>query len=487
MDTPGSGVAPSDHTSRPVAVIGAGVLGRRIALCWAAAAYRREASRPMGRVIAHTALDSAVRNVWHVIECVPEILQIKQEVFTRLETLVARDSILATNSSSYRSSLVVGDLGSATKCRALNTHYYMPPYVRAVELMTSGTTRREIFAYLAQRMEEVGLRPFVVRKESIGFIQNRVWAAIKREMAQAHYVQERKLPTEHTIDFLKREFIDKEKLGLNSKNGGFYPPKQGAVTGLRLFVCENGLSGQVDNLETGKVLEYSAAGQFQRTIFESQYLPDGIAVLKEEGVMFWTCMGFPGQDDGMVYSARLDGTNLRPLIALDERDATRWCVGITLSRRLGKFFWTQKGAAKGWQGRFFSANMVTPPGETFSNRTDKVCLLEGLAKPIDLDFHDESSNLYWTDRGEMPWGNMPNKLPLDDHGRAINDNHTPLLKHQILARKFHEAIGLKIDAQNQHVHVADLGSSICRCNLDGSEKTRLVFEEGRAWTGIALA
>ncbi|KZM20371.1 3-hydroxyacyl-CoA dehydrogenase-like protein lam1, variant 2 [Ascochyta rabiei] len=545
------------------------------------AAYRRDASRPIGQLISHTVLDSAVCNAWHVIECVPEVLHIKQEVFARLEKLVARDSILATNSSSYRSSLVVGHLDSATKCRALNTHYYMPPYVRAVELMTSGTTDSELFAYLAQRMEDVGLKPFFVKKESTGFIQNRVWAAIKREMVQVvsegvadpktaddiffetvvmpglrpfvamdlvgldtvvkieqHYAQERKLPMEHTIEFLKREFIDKGKLGLKSRDGGFYPPKQAAVTGPRLFVCENGLSGQVDNLETGKVLEYSAAGQFQRTIFENQYLPDGIVVLKEEGMMFWTCMGFPGQDDGMVYSARLDGTSLRPIvskgtmntpkqIALDEvdkklyiadreglgiwrcnldgsnlekiietgdkdkkedqRDATRWCVGITLSHRLGKLFWTQKGAAKGWQGRIFSANIATPPGETATNRTDKVCLLEGLAEPVDLDFHEESSSLYWTDRGEMPFGNTLNKLPLDKHGQAVNEDYTPLLKHQILARKFHEAIGLKIDAQNQHVYVADLGGSICRCNLDGSEKTRLVFEEGRAWTGISLA
>lgn len=148
------------------------------------AAYRRETSRPIGKLIAHTALDSAVRKAWHVIECVPEVLQIKQEVFTRLESLVARDSILSTNSSSYRSSLVVGHLKSATKCRALNTHYYMPPYVRAVELMTSGTTNSEIFTYLAQRMEELGLKPCFMRKESTGFIHNRVWAAIKREMVQ---------------------------------------------------------------------------------------------------------------------------------------------------------------------------------------------------------------------------------------------------------------------------------------------------------------
>jgi hypothetical protein len=116
-----------------------------------------------------------------------------------------------------------------------------------------------------------------------------------------------------------------------------------------------------------------------------------------------------------------------------------------------------------------------------------VCLLEGLAEPIDLEFHDESTSLYWTDRGEMPFGNTLNRLPLDDQGNGLDIDSTPLLKYQILARKFHEAIGLKIDLKNQCVYVADLGGSICRCKLDGSEKTRLLFEEGRAWTGIALA
>jgi hypothetical protein len=63
---------------------------------------------------------------------------------------------------------------------------------------------------------------------------------------------------------------------------------------------------------------------------------------------------------------------------------------------------------------------------------------------------------------------------------------TPLLKHDIVARKLHEAIGLNIDVRTQHIYVANLGGSICRCRLNSSDKTRLLFEEGRAWTGIAI-
>ncbi|ENH98578.1 hypothetical protein COCC4DRAFT_67231 [Bipolaris maydis ATCC 48331] len=472
----------------------------------------------------------------------------------------------------------------SAKRRTLNTHYFMPPHVRVVELMTSGNTAPEIMSLLVDRMKTVGLKPFVAKRESTGFIQNRVWASIKREMLhvvaegivdaqtaddifvetivrpgtrpfaamdyvgldtvaniERTYAQERHLDTTYTVDYLQREFIDVGKLGIKSNKGGFYPPSTAAdavSTKPRIFVLDNGLSGQIDNLKQGKILEYSFEGEYIRTVFKDQYLPDGIAVSQEENVLFWTCMGSPGQKDGMIYAGKLDGNDIRPLIQqgivhtpkqivideankklyftdreglciwrcdkdgsnleqvvvtgdnnneCDRRDATRWCVGITFSHTLGKIFWTQKGASKGWQGRIFSANMTIPPGETAAHRKDKVCLLEGLAEPIDLDFHESTKTLYWTDRGEMPFGNTLNRLRFDDRGYALHTDSTPHLKHEIIARKFHEAIGLKIDARNEHVYVADLGGSICRCKLDGSDKVRLVFQEDRAWTGVALA
>jgi 3-hydroxyacyl-CoA dehydrogenase len=48
--------------------------------------------------------------------------------------------------------------------------------------MTSGYTAPGIFPFLVERHKEAGLHPVVALKESTGFIFNRIWAAIKREV-----------------------------------------------------------------------------------------------------------------------------------------------------------------------------------------------------------------------------------------------------------------------------------------------------------------
>ncbi|CAD0039100.1 unnamed protein product [Aureobasidium pullulans] len=45
-------------------------------------------------------------------------------------------------------------------------------------------------------------------------------------------------------------------------------------------------------------------------------------------------------------------------------------------------------------------------------------------------------------------------------------------KPQILAQNYNEAIGLKVDAENDVIYVTDLGGSIWRCRMDGSDKRR---------------
>ena len=42
---------------------------------------------------------------------------------------------------------------------------------------------------------------------------------------ESHYVAERGLSPEMTVDYLKRNFLDAQKLGNKSPNGGLYPPK----------------------------------------------------------------------------------------------------------------------------------------------------------------------------------------------------------------------------------------------------------------------
>src|SRR4029079_4357393 len=50
-----------------------------------------------------------------------------------------------------------------------------------VELMSCGETDEVVIDALMEKLPHYGLAPFRVRRESDGFIFNRVWAAIKRE------------------------------------------------------------------------------------------------------------------------------------------------------------------------------------------------------------------------------------------------------------------------------------------------------------------
>lgn len=190
----------------PMAVVGAGTLGRRIALMLAtqggevrvfdttaeqgvAAVEFVEAELPKllesrtdgspGRAAASRSLAEAVAGVWLVVEALPERLELKQQLFGELDRLAPADAILATNSSSYPSSQMID--GVSRPQRVVNTHFYMPPVSNAVEIMSCGHTRRPVIDLLMETLPAYGLVPFEARQESVGFIYNRIWAAIKRE------------------------------------------------------------------------------------------------------------------------------------------------------------------------------------------------------------------------------------------------------------------------------------------------------------------
>ena len=63
----------------------------------------------------------------------------------------------------------------------LNIHFYMPPKQNAVDVMSCGKTDRDVVDFVMATLPQFGLYPFEARRESTGFIFNRVWAAVKRE------------------------------------------------------------------------------------------------------------------------------------------------------------------------------------------------------------------------------------------------------------------------------------------------------------------
>lgn len=144
--------------------------------------YAEKTGHAPGRCEVVQDVHDAVKDAWLVIEAVPEKIQLKISTFAELESVAPRDCILASNSSSYRSSEMIESVKDITKARILNMHYYMPPACMVVELMTDGHTHADLISFMVDRSKEAATIPYIARKESTGFIFNRLWAAVKREV-----------------------------------------------------------------------------------------------------------------------------------------------------------------------------------------------------------------------------------------------------------------------------------------------------------------
>jgi hypothetical protein len=109
----------------------------------------------------------------------PEDLDLKISILGRLDRMLPKSTIIATNSASFRSGELVSEVRN--RSRVLNTLYYIPPRNRCVEMMSCGYTSPELIAFLRAQMEEMGMLPMVVGNESTGLIFPRIFGALKRE------------------------------------------------------------------------------------------------------------------------------------------------------------------------------------------------------------------------------------------------------------------------------------------------------------------
>jgi 3-hydroxybutyryl-CoA dehydrogenase len=125
-----------------------------------------------------------------IIEAAFEKLEIKKELFTRLEAINSESSILTTNTSS----IPVTQIASALKHpqRFAGLHFFNPaPIMKLVEIISGVNTDAETVDALKAFCEKLG-KTAVLAKDSPGFIVNRV--------ARHYYVEALKLLEENVTD-----------------------------------------------------------------------------------------------------------------------------------------------------------------------------------------------------------------------------------------------------------------------------------------------
>jgi 3-hydroxybutyryl-CoA dehydrogenase len=125
-------------------------------------------------------LASTLDGVDLVIEAVPEILELKRKVFSKVDSLAPPKAIIATNSSSIPISRIEGATERPNK--VLNIHFYPPIEKRnIVDLMGGTQTSVETFQAAEEWVKSMGCLPLRVKKELVGFCFNRVWHAVRLE------------------------------------------------------------------------------------------------------------------------------------------------------------------------------------------------------------------------------------------------------------------------------------------------------------------
>ncbi len=155
-----------------------------------------EVQPALDKIRTSTSLEKAAGDADLVIEAVFEDLDLKRQVFHDLDRLCPQRTILGSNTSSLMPSM----LASATKRpdRVLVVHYFFPPpLMPLVEIVRAESTADEVVETVYNVIKGIGKSPVVVQKEAIGFIANRLQAALLRE---ALYIIEQGIASAQDVD-----------------------------------------------------------------------------------------------------------------------------------------------------------------------------------------------------------------------------------------------------------------------------------------------
>lgn len=199
---------------RSIVVIGAGVMGEGIAQCFAQSgrqvlladinvdACRRcleqielnlalneeygflneQPADILSRIsIANWAeFDTQAAHCDFAIETAPELLDVKQEIFEKLDGL-PKSVLLASNTSSFTVSQITENM--ATPERVVGLHFFNPAHIiPAVEIHSGKATSACVLKTAKSLMEDIEKAPVEVRKEVPGFVINRLTGALSREI-----------------------------------------------------------------------------------------------------------------------------------------------------------------------------------------------------------------------------------------------------------------------------------------------------------------
>jgi 3-hydroxybutyryl-CoA dehydrogenase len=134
----------------------------------------------LSRLKTTTDIENAGASADLIVESIVEVLEMKKELFAKLDEICPRKTIFASNTSSLMPSM----LAEATRRRDrfLVAHYFNPPYLMPlIEIVRAKDTSDKTVKAIYDLYEGMGKSPIVCQKEAPGFIANRLQLVLWRE------------------------------------------------------------------------------------------------------------------------------------------------------------------------------------------------------------------------------------------------------------------------------------------------------------------
>ncbi len=142
-----------------------------------------DAEAALARINTTLDIGEAVREADVVIEAVPERMELKRSVWGEASKNARGDAVLATNTSS----LSITEMAEAVSNpkRFVGMHFFNPPaLMKLVEVIPGEETSQETISLVEKLALKMGKTPVAVRRDSPGFIVNRVLITYLNEAAK---------------------------------------------------------------------------------------------------------------------------------------------------------------------------------------------------------------------------------------------------------------------------------------------------------------
>lgn len=137
-----------------------------------------EKGRIMARIVPGTGLE-VCGDSQMIIEAVPEKMDLKKEMFKKIDSLTGSEVILASNTSS----LSITEIASVTKKphRVVGMHFFSPvPVMKLVEIIPALATEPEVLSVVREVSEKMG-KTVIHANNTPGFIVNRLLVPMLNE------------------------------------------------------------------------------------------------------------------------------------------------------------------------------------------------------------------------------------------------------------------------------------------------------------------